>query len=154
MQVKTKVYNKIVDLALKTKEEFKARGIVIPTKNDNGELTIGRYIVIKENNNYNVLNSRREIVYSNLNLPHTAILVANSLALNQPVSRTLLDHDYRYGCSEFDEENYRRIAESLMNKKDWERYESILVKQETAQEKSEISKKEIIRSFQKLSHLR
>jgi len=154
MQVKTTVYNRIVDLALKTKEDFKARGIAIPTTNESGEIKIGRFFIVRENGSYSVLNLRREKIYDNLNLPQTAILVANSLALNQSVNQTLLIHDYRYGCSEFDEENYRRIAKSLMHKQDWERYESVLIKQEIAQEKSEMSKNEILRSFQKLSHLR
>lgn len=150
MKIESRIFNQIANIALRTKEEFREIGVVIPTTNERGRIKIGRYIIDKNSKGYFIQNSYDEVVYSEINLPQTALLVANSLALGKVVNQNILNYDIQHGFSEFEELNYQRLSKNLMHKKDWERYQAILIKQELAQERAEFAKKEIQRAFAKL----
>lgn len=150
MKIESRIFNQIANIALRTKKEFREIGVVIPTTNERGQIKIGRYIIDKNSKGYFIQNSYGEVVYSEINLPQTALLVANSLALGKVVNQNILNYDIQHGFSEFEELNYQRLSKNLMQKKDWERYQAILIKQELAQERAEFAKKEIQRAFAKL----
>jgi hypothetical protein len=154
MKISTETYNQLIDLVLKTKKDFKSRGVAIPTLSENGSVKIGRYTVGRNSTGYFILDNYKEVVFSSINLPQTALIIANSLALNQVVSRHILEQDARCGDIEFDELNFNRLTASLIRKKDTERYESLSIKHNAAQEKAEKARRDILRLFGKLQQLR
>jgi hypothetical protein len=88
-------------------------------------------------------------VVDHINLPQTAILTANKLALGQYKDTELLINDTKYGYSEFEEELYKRALKNntITN------FDIKLSKYGTASIKKEAYKRTIDNSFQKLIKL-
>jgi hypothetical protein len=155
MQITDELYRKVQALAIEVKEDFRAKGIVLPTKGVNGIVKLGNYTVARTDKGfYSVLDARSNLVYSQINLPQTALLLANSLALGKWVDSKLLEHDKQYGFSSFETDNYNRLSKTFLQKEDWTRYDALLIKQEAAQERAEESKNFVLRLFEKLRRLR
>ena len=148
------LYKKVSDLTAGIKQEFRAKGIVLPTRNSRG-IRLDNYTVIKNiNDDYSILNSADVVVYDKINLSYTAIVIANSLALGQIADPIIIENDRQYGYQTFEEDNYRRMVAVHNKKKDWDRAETALLKQKIAHEKAKIAKKYVVASFEKLRRLR
>ena len=144
---------KILHVSNEVKEEFRKKGVAIPTINDNGSISLGYYTVTKNSNGfYNVLDYSGEVVVSQLNLAQTAAMVANNLALGKFVDSELVDKDRRYGYALFEEDQAKRsLAKS--SKKDLSYFDLMLTKHMIAKAKKELYKSEIVKSFEKLRNL-
>jgi hypothetical protein len=154
MQINDQLYKKVVDLAFEVKENFRERGYVVPSQ-DCGKVRIGNYFVSREKTGfYSVKDVRGNVLYEKVNLPQTAALVANSLALGKNEEDKFLKYDREYGFSAFEDENYRRLSTVYLNSQDWGRYEALVTKQESAQEKAEQAKNFILAYFEKLRRIR
>lgn len=148
------LYKKVSELTAGIKQEFRAKGIVLPTRNSRG-IRLDNYTVIKNiDEYYSILNSVDLVIYDNINLSYTAIVMANSLALGQLADPNLIEYDRQYGYQTFEEDNYRRMVAVHNKKKDWDRAETALLKQKIAHERAMIAKKYIVASFEKLRRLR
>lgn len=144
---------KILHVSNEVKEEFRKKGVAIPTINDNGSISLGNYTVTKNSNGfYNVLDYSGEAVVSQLNLPQTAAIVANNLALGKFVDVELVDKDRRYGYALFEEDQSKR-ALAKSSKKDLSYFDLMLTKHMISKAKKELYKSDIVKSFEKLRNL-
>jgi hypothetical protein len=148
------LYKKVADLTAGIKQEFRAKGIVLPTRTNRG-IKLDNYSVVKNDDDYySILTSTDEVVFDKINLSYTAIVIANTLALGQTVDPKLIENDRQHGYQTFEEDNYRRMVAVHTKKKDWDRAETALLKQKIAHERAKIAKKYIVASFEKLRRLR
>jgi hypothetical protein len=147
-----KLYQKIQDLAKKVRNDFRRKGLIIPTKNDKDTIRVGRYLIKrKENEFYAVISVDGEVMADQLNLPQTAALIANQLALKQQFDRQLIEKDRDYGYACFEDQLYTRAKERMLTDPN---YNDIKVsKYHESGERAEELKKSIISQFEKLNKI-
>ena len=148
------LYKKISDLVKTVKQELTEQGIVVPTKLPNGEISFNNFRVVKDSTNFLVINSDTSEVCYKTSLPQTAILIANSLALNSPVDREIIQLDLKFINNHFEEKQLNRVAESLAKQKNWDRYDIVMLKYSIAKEKATDAKRRVIAQFNKLCYNR
>jgi hypothetical protein len=141
------VYKKINELSNEVSRKFLKNGIVLPSCTKQGAVRIGHFIIEKNSGFYSIVDSHGNTVINNINLPHTALLLANNLALGKYLDNKLLDADKQYGYAAFEESVQKR---ALRLSKDPNRYCLMLDKLSISKVKKENSKKYIIHSFEKL----
>lgn len=152
--ISVQLYKKLVNLTRKTKTDLQVKGLAIPSKSDD-TVKIGNFFVVKHPDGYHCIHDQSNaVLFDQINLLQTAILIANSLAVGKKPELSIVEHDKRYGYNRFNVQNYSRLAQSFSKKNDWDRYESAVIKKETSKEKAELSKNYIIKSFEKLQHFR
>jgi hypothetical protein len=143
------LYRKIQKLSESVKADLRRKGLVVPVKHKDGTIKIGSYKIIKTDQGYSILDSTDDVVQSHINLPQTAIITANKLALGQHKDTTLLLNDTKYGYAEFEEEMYKRALTS----KTISNFDIQISKYGTAHIKKATYKSAITNSFQKLIKL-
>ena len=150
-KIPEQVYKKIDTLSKEIRKEFRKKGIVIPAKHESGGVRIDRYVVHKNQEGfYNVSELSGSPIVNQINLPQTAILVANGLALGRFLDKNLLDTDRQYGYDYFEETVQRKAIEKTKNV---DRFCLGLAKIEISKAKKEECKKSILNSFEKLRKL-
>jgi hypothetical protein len=115
-QIPTELFEQVKSLASKVKQDLRKQGIVIPVKNKDGSVTVGNYKIIKKDVFYYIVDRWNEPITQGINLPQTAILVANKLALGRLMDDRLLKNDQYFGWKSFDQESYTRSAKSRMKR--------------------------------------
>jgi hypothetical protein len=145
------LYHKIQQLSFEVREDLRKKGVVAPKKNKDGSVSVGRYRIVKNSNGYTVLNDYNEIVEQHLNLPQTAVLLANDLALGRFRDKNVVDNDRKYGYALFEEELHTRTR----NRKTvaLEYYDVALAKASEARSRKEYYKKDLLNKYEKLMRL-
>ena len=143
------LYKRIQKISEEVKQDLRRKGLVVPVKQDDGSITVGTYTIVKDPNGYTILDFCDEEVVTGINLPQTAIIVANKLALGYYKDTKLLEEDKRYGFAEFEEKLYKR---AMLNKS-IDQFDIFLSKHSIAHYKKQEHKKTIINSFEKLIKL-
>jgi hypothetical protein len=146
------VYKQIEKIALNVKQDLRQKGFVVPLKNKDGSISIDDYKIIKKRNGfYTIKNRIGDTLVDHINLPQTAALLANGLALGRWIDDNILASDRQYGYSLFEEQLATRIIE---NRKDWDRVDIMYTKIDAAKHKKISAKNTIMHSFEKLRKLR
>jgi hypothetical protein len=146
------LYQKIIQLSVRTKEKFRSRGIVLPVKNLDGSISIGDYRLEKDSNNFYCIKDKHgNLIIDQINLPQTAAVIANDLALGKNLNQHLIEKDRSYGYAQFEEDLHKRAVFS--GKKDSDYIDIKLSKFMLSQVKKELCKQDIIKSFEKLRNL-
>jgi|688.fasta_scaffold32414_16 hypothetical protein len=149
------LYQKIINLNREVKEELKQKGLVVPKTNSNGHIIVGRYKILKNDQGFfNILDYGNEIVIENINLPQSAALLANKLALGKFIDFKILTADRKYGHALFDEEIQLRIAKTSIKKNNLDRADLMFTKLKISRYRKEAFKKEILGGFEKLIKMR
>lgn len=152
-QIPEFLYAKIVSMSTEVKDSLRQRGIVIPIEHADGSVSIGHYTVMKTSDGfYSVIDYSGLPVADKVNLPQTAAMLANGLALGKFLDIKLLQLDKEYGYALF-EETLHKSAVKNSTKKSLEIYEIGMTKYLIAQHKKEQHKSAIIKSFEKLKNL-
>ena len=147
------LYKKVIQLSYDVKKELRAKGVVVPVRNKDGSINVGTYVIAKQAAGYYLIKDRRnEVVVDNINLPQTAAVIANGLALGKFKDLTLLNADRHYGYALFDEQLHNRAVERS-NKKSLEYFDVMLTKAMIAKAKKERYKQDVVKSFEKLIKL-
>lgn len=146
-QVNSEILNKMFCLSKKIHASLNQKGIAIPVKNEDGSITLGNFTIVKEHNFFSVRDYRNENVIERINLPQTAIILANGLALGKFIDKQLLQKDQNYGYALFEEKVYNRS----LKKKNFEKTTLAEIKRTDARLKKDYYKKIIIERFMKLS---
>lgn len=147
------LYKKIVKLSDAVKFDLLKKGVVVPVKNKNGSINVGHFKIVKTDDGYyNILSRSGDVVVDQINLPQTAAVIANSLALGRFKDDSLLDADRRYGFALFDETLHKHSLERS-NKKSLEYFDLMLTKSLIAKAKKDKYKQDVIKSFEKLIKL-
>lgn len=155
MKINNQLFKKVEKLAEGVKQDFKSKGLAIPTKDDDGSVKFNEYTVIKNKQGfYVVLNALKDPVFEHINLVQTAIIIANNLAIKRFADDSIISYDQQYGYNTFEEEQYKRVAQSSAKKKDWDRVDTMMIKQHIAHLKAEAAKNHILSSFEKFRRLR
>lgn len=149
MKTTEDLYRKLQKLSEAVKSDLRRKGLVVPVRRKDGSIDIGHYKIVKNKYGYSVLDHTNDIVHDHINLPQTAILTANRLALGQYKDDVLLNADTQYGYAEFEDELYKRALTS----KTISNFDIQICKYGTARIKKEAYKRTIDNSFQKLIKL-
>jgi len=146
------LYEKIERVSEKVRADFRQRGIVIPVKNSDGSINIGRFRVVSQNTGfYAIYNSNSEVIVEGINLPQTAALIANDLALGRILDPRIVNQDREYGFALFKETLYgHRVKDPKLN---FDSYELSKIKEAIAKNRKEQFQRGIVQRFEKLRKL-
>lgn len=139
------VYNRLQKITEEVRKKLARKGIAIPVKNQNGTISLGYFTVCKQNGYYTILDYANLPVVEKINLPQTAIILANNLALGRFLDNNILNVDRNYGYAEFEERLNLKLAAKSKNNKDLR-----IIKGHEKRIKKESLKREITKSFEKL----
>ena len=146
------LYEKIERVSDKIRADFRQRGIVIPVKNTDGSINIGRFRVINQHTGfYAVYDHKDEVVVEGINLPQTAALIANDLALGRILDNRIVNQDREYGFALFKETLYGHRAKDP--KRDFDSFELSRMKESIAKTRKEHFQQGIVQRFEKLRKL-
>lgn len=140
------LYKKIVQLSNEVKQELRKKGLVVPNRNKDGSITLGSFTIVKDKENfYNILDKNGSCVLRNINLPQSAVLLANSLALGKQIDYSIVSKDRSYGFAVFEETLTKRAAGKSSSLEKWD---IMTTKNMIAQAKKNYYKEQIVLSFQ------
>ena len=149
------IYNKIQKLNQDVKEKLKSQGVVAPARRRDGSVQVGAYRITREESGfYAILDYRNEPIVDQINLPHTAAILANRLALGRFIDDKVLNADRSYGHALFEETQQKKIAEHSLKSKNLDRAEVMYTKSAISKAKKEYYKVEIKKDFEKLMRFR
>jgi hypothetical protein len=149
------IYQKVKQLSSNVKEQLRSQGIVVPTKTQDGLIRVGYYKIKKSKSGfYSILNHSDEAIIEFINLPQTAAILANKLALGKWVDEDVLLADRKYGHALFEEELHTTLAERNLKSNNLDRADVMFTKRNIAKYKKEQSKKTIANGFEKLMRFR
>jgi hypothetical protein len=144
------VLPKLEKLSEKVEKDLRNKGVVIPFKLPDGSVCLGSFKVLKSDQGfYSIENRNGDLMAKQINLPQTAILVANGMALGNILDHDLLAIDKNYGYAAFEEQLYKRAIEKYRKKNPDTAYLKS-IKLEKSKKKKEQYKKEIVHHFEKL----
>jgi flavin-binding protein dodecin len=149
------IYVKIQQLDRDVKEQLKRQGIVVPVRKNDGTIQVGHYRIKRDKAGfYKVLTSKNEVIVENINLPQTAAILANRLALGKWLDDDVISADTKYGHALFDETLHRQLAEKSLKSKNIEKAEVMYTKTAIDKHKKNQYKLELDRGFEKLMRFR
>jgi hypothetical protein len=145
------VYSKIEQLSKDAKSKLLTQGIVVPIKGKDGAIKVGNYIIKRKKDGfYCILDFEKEIIIDRINLPQTAAVVANRLALGKYVEDDIVNADTGYGYALFDEELHTKLAEKNVQSNMLDRADVMFTKSKISRFKKDEYMKTVMRSFNKL----
>ena len=105
--------------------------------------------MVKEADGYHIYKKSTHIV-GPINLPQTAIVIANGLALGRPADPRLLEHDRWYGFKLFDEEVFIKSANNSLKNKNYDKADWCFTRASIAKQQKELYKHDIISQFNRI----
>lgn len=155
MKTNNDIYLTITQLNQEVKAALKRQGLIVPVKKDEDTIRLDQFLIKKiANGFYNILNITGSIIVQGINLPQTAVIIANKLALGKWLDLTLLQNDKQYGFAVFDELVHKRSIHNSLKKKEYDRAEIMRNKYSIAKHKKNRYKTLIINDYQKLLKFR
>lgn len=148
-QIPEKLYSRLLNLSNNLQKKLYFKGFVIPYTDDNGSVIIGNYKIIKQDKFFLILDFENEVVVDQINLPQTAAILANNMALGKCLDKDILSIDRKYGYAMFEEELHKKIAEKNL-KKNIDRADMSFTKAKLSKHIKEQCRVQIVRSFEKL----
>jgi hypothetical protein len=143
------LYKKIIHISKDVKNNLQKRGLAIPVQNDDGSTSFGYFVVRRDINGlYNIFDYGNYPVVSGINLPQTAIILANNLALGKFLDSDLVKLDRQYGYTLFEEMLYQR--RSINKKTSTDKKDLAFAKVSVLKNKKDLYRKQIISRFEKL----
>lgn len=141
---------KIYDINDSVEKTLKAKGYYPPKKNKDGSIRIGAYTIAKDQTGFfSVTDKKNNIIASKINLPHSAVIFANNLALGT-VNREILDIDTQYGHYIFDTELFKKHLSKKIKSKNYDQAEIINEKFKISSFKKQKCRDKIVEGFNKL----
>jgi hypothetical protein len=149
------IYQKVKQLDEDVKQRLKSQGIVVPSKTQDGVVRVGHYTIKKTKTGfYTILNYSNDPVVEFINLPQSAALLANKLALGKWIDDDVLTADRGYGHALFEEELHLNSAERNLKANNLDRADVMYTKFNIAKHKKEQHRKIIFNGFDKLMRIR
>ena len=144
--------HKLAQLDKDVKSRLRQKGLVVPVKNKNGTIKFGWYTVTRANDgSYSILDHANEAIVNGINLPQTALVTANSLALGLHHDQQLIAADKSYGYADFEEQLYKKAMSRTDKGLDY--FDISLEKHNIAHAKKMTYRRTIMKSFDKLTKL-
>lgn len=145
----TVIYQKLQELTQQVKTRLEKKGIAIPFKNSDGSIKLGHCTIVKNQGFYSIFDNLGYVVVEKINLPHTAILLANNYALGKFLDKGLLALDREYGYADFEEKLDLNLARKI-SKTNPDRADTLLIKSKIKKNKKDEAKRLVLKSFEKL----
>jgi hypothetical protein len=146
--ISDEIYQKFILLTNETSKKFRSRGLAIPMDHEDGSVSLGMYTIVKHADGFYSVVTKHDVIAQLINLPQTAIMIANNMALGRSVG-TLITQDANYGYALF-EETLLKQSNERHRARDPDRANIMLVKYLVAKQKKDQYKKQIVVSFEKL----
>lgn len=108
------IYSRLAEINKSVKEQLKRKGVVVPVKTKNGDIKVGRYYIVRADNFYEIVDYDKEVIIEKINLPQSAVLLANKLALGKFIDSDILEADRKYGHAIFEQELQEKLAKKHM----------------------------------------
>lgn len=132
-------------------KDLRKKGLVPAKKTIDGNIRIGSFFIVKDHTGfYSVLDSNKNIIADSINLPHSAAIYANNLALGRWTNREILDLDRKYGHYTFDEQLCKKYYTDNFQNKRYDKAEILNEKYRIAKNKKNYYKSKILEGFNKL----
>lgn len=149
------IYEKIQQISASVKENLKRQGIVVPNKKDDGSIQVGKFFIKKDGTGfYSIVDYRNEAIFEKINLPQTAAIIANKLALGKWVDDDIINADTRYGHALFEETLHKQMAERSLKSNNLDKAEMMFTKYSISKYKKEQHRSEVVKGFEKLMRFR
>ena len=148
------IYKKIKELDIDVKEKLKRQGIVVPVQERDGSIRVGFYKIVKHDGVYSIVDFGNESIIDSINLPQSAALLANKLALGKGVEDNILIADRKYGHALFEETLQTNLAVKHIKKNKLDDADLMYTKAKISKQKKERYRDEIARGFEKLIRFR
>lgn len=148
ISINSEVYQKLENLSNQVEQRLKKKGIAVPVQNEDGSIQVGQYCILKLDGFYKIIR-RDEIIADKINLPQTAAIIANNLAMGKFFDSSILNLDRSYGYAEFEERLHRLHAEKYI-KKNIDHAELLFTKSYIKKQKKEAYKRDILKQFENL----
>lgn len=149
------VFKKIENLAKIVKADLRKKGLVVPVENNDGSVTVDAYTIVKKVTGfYAIVDRFSEVVVDDINLPQTAAVLANNLALGKWLDSDLLRQDKIYGYKLFEEQLLNNHGSTNLKKLDYDKAEVNFTKAKIARYKKMNAKEAVLKSFDKLRRMR
>lgn len=146
-----KIYENIANLAKNTRDSFKNRGIALPTSDEQGNVKIGKFLITRTNDGqYKITDHLGQTFYKNINLPQTAVIVANALATEQRVDDKVLRHDQTYGTKMFDDLNYTRLSKIYLKQQKFRQSVDMSIQSDYAADQANRARDAVMKTYKKL----
>lgn len=147
------VLKKFKQVADSVKNDLRKKGLVIPIQNKDGSITIDNYLIVKVGVFYFIRDRFGEDIVKNINLPQTAALIANSLALGKMGDDKIYKLDQEYGFGLFEIDLLSKHANRSLKRKDIDRADFLYTKLKITKSRVNSTKSSIMNSFEKLRNL-
>jgi hypothetical protein len=153
-KLSNKIYQKIQNINRDVKEKLRRRGFVSPILQSDGSIVVGQYKIKKNQNNFFDIEDKhqRKIIFD-INLPESAILIANDLALTNFLNPVKISIDKQYGYVLFDITRYNHNIKTLLKKQNYEKLDLMIAKKSSAVYKANQIKTLIESDYKKLLQL-
>jgi hypothetical protein len=148
-KVQKNLVDKVQVLADNVKRDLRKKGVIVPVKHKDGSITFDEYTMIKKDTGYFIYKGQRELA-GPINLPQTAIVIANGLALGRSVDYALLDHDKWYGYKSFDEEVFTKSAANSLKTKNYDKADFCFTRASIAKQQKEVHRSDILSHFNRI----
>lgn len=149
------IYQRIHEIDVKVKSKLRQRGIVVPVKNSDGSIRVGHFIIKKDIEGFfSINNYANEPVIDKINLPQSAALLANGLALGKFIDTDILTADRKYGHALFEEEYEKFLVRKIAKKNAIDKLDIYHAKSHLAKLKKEYYKNQVLQGFERLMRFR
>jgi hypothetical protein len=149
------LYKKLDYLNKEVKNRLAEKGLIVPILQQDGRIKIGYFYIKKLMPGcYTILDRNNNAIVDNINLPQTAVVVANKLALGKWLDKDILLTDKKYGFANFEELLHKKHILINLKKKNYDKADVIQMKAEIASFKKMSHKTAIMSDFEKLISVR
>lgn len=148
-KIPANVFNKFELLARRVLTDLKNKGHIVPVRQSDGSVKFENFVVRKNKHGFYSVHGRNIVYIDNINLPQTAAVLANNLALGKILDDEIIKLDRDYGYRAFDEQVFLNAAKRKKNTLDQEIFYQ--TRSDIAKLQKDELKGRIMQTFKKLS---
>ncbi len=150
-KIPSNIYNQFQLVARQVLTDLKKKGYVVPVPGPNGSLKFEKFTVLKNSNGLYTVRGKSITYFEDINLPQTAAILANNLALGKILDTSIINLDRDYGYRLFEEELYQKAINRPKNSLD--QFIMYDTRKRIARAKKQEIKDRILSSFKKLTNI-
>ncbi len=150
-KIPNNVYNQFQLVAKQVLTDLKRKGHVVPIPGPNGSLKFEKFTVVKNSKGLYTVCGKNVTYFEDINLPQTAAIIANNLALGKILDISIVNLDRDYGYRLFEEELYQKAINRPKNSLD--QFIMYDTRKRIARARKQAIKDRIMTSFKKLTNI-
>jgi hypothetical protein len=143
---------KFKTVADSVKQDLRKKGVIVPTKNKDGLVKFDNVVIKKMPTGfYSIETMTGDVILDKINLPQSAVLLANGLALKKMVDDYFFNLDKEYGFRKFEVDLFQLRARQSLKKNNIDRADFLYTRLKISEDKAKSAKASIVNSFEKLA---